>query len=126
MARLFLTPLQIPSVYSLHATISAVSNTYTLDAAAANEMTASAAVAANTTITVSNLSTIPSGYVWRCVFRFSYTSGAITFAAPAGFTAKAPITAPTLTAGRTYDIIARVLGGGTVVDYRYAGDGYTT
>lgn len=126
MARQFLTPAQLGSAYSLHQSIAAVSGTYTLDATAANEFTASAAVAGNITITASNLSNIPSGYVWRSVFRFAYTSGAITFAAPAGFTAKAPVSTPTLTAGRTYDVIARVLGGGTVIDYRYGGDGYTT
>lgn len=113
-------------VYSPRATLTASGSTYTLDAAAANEFVAGATVAGNITVTATNLASVPTNAVWRAVFRFAYSSGAITFSAPAGFTAKPPATTPTLTAGRTYDVIASVVGGGTVLDYRYGGDGYTT
>lgn len=111
--------------YSQHSTITASGSpsTYTLDAAAFNEFSASAAVAGNVTITASNLASVPSGQVWRAVFRFAYTSGAITLAAPAGATVKG--TLGTLTAGQTYDLIVRFIGGGSVLDYRLGG-GFTT
>ena len=107
--------------YSQHSTITASGSpsTYTLDAAAFNEFTASAAVAGNITITASNLASVPTGQVWRAVFRFAYTSGAITLAAPAGATVKG--TLGTLTAGQTYDLIVRFIGGGSVLDYRLGG-----
>jgi hypothetical protein len=54
-------------------------STYTLDVTAANEFITSAAIAAATNITLSNLSTIPSGYIWRGVLSFSYTSNTITW-----------------------------------------------
>jgi hypothetical protein len=115
-----------PSATSPHQFIAAASGVYTLDAAISNEFTANAAVAGNITITASNLSCIPFGHVWRCVFRFAYTSGAVTFAAPAGFVVKVPAATQALTAGRTYDVIARALGADTVIDFRYGGDGFTT
>ena len=111
--------------YSQHSTITASGSpsTYTLDAAGYNEFTASAAVAGNVTITASNLASVPSGQVWRAVFRFAYTSGAITLAAPAGTTVKGAL--GTLTAGQTYDLVVRFIGGGSVLDYRLGG-GFTT
>jgi hypothetical protein len=59
--------------------LTAASSTYTLDVQAGNEFVTGAAIAGATTITLSNLSTIPSGYLWRGVLSFSYTSGTITW-----------------------------------------------
>jgi hypothetical protein len=61
------------------ASLTASSSTYTLDVQAGNEFVTGAAIAGATTITLSNLSTIPSGYIWRGVLSFSYTSGTITW-----------------------------------------------
>lgn len=123
-----LVAADLPAVqYSPRLTISAVSSVYTLDAAATNEAVTGSAIAGNTTITASNLSSIPAGQVWRCALRFAYTSGAITFSAPAGYTAKPPATLPTLATGRTYKVIAECVGGESTIEWVYAnGDGYTT
>jgi hypothetical protein len=61
------------------ASLTASSGIYTLDVTAANEFVTGAAIAGATTITLSNLSTIPSEYIWRGVLSFSYTSGTITW-----------------------------------------------
>ena len=118
----------IPAVqYAPRLTISAVSSVYTLDAAATNEAVTGSAIAGNTTITASNLTSIPAGQVWRCVLRFAWTSGAITLSAPAGYTAKPPASLPTLVTGRTYKIIAECVGGESTLEWIYGnGDGYTT
>lgn len=52
---------------------------YTVDVQAANEFVTGAAIAGATTINLSNLANIPSGYVWRGVLSFSYTSGTISW-----------------------------------------------
>jgi hypothetical protein len=123
-----LVTADLPAVqYAPRVTISAVSSVYTLDAAATNEAVTGSAIAGNTTITASNLTSIPAGQVWRCVLRFAWTSGAITLSAPAGYTAKPPASLPTLVTGRTYKIIAECVGGESTLEWIYGnGDGYTT
>lgn len=112
--------------YSPRVTATAVGNVYTLDARITNEVVTAAPVAANTTITVGNLASVPIGSVWRGVLTFSYTSGAITLAGGTA-TAKPPASLPTLVAGRTYEIMARYVGGDSVLTWTYInGDGYTT
>ena len=54
-------------------------STYTLDVQAANEFVTAAAINGATTINLSNLNTIPNGYVWRGVLSFQYTSGTVTW-----------------------------------------------
>lgn len=50
-------------------------STYTLDVTAANEFVTAAAINGATTINLSNLGNLPTGYRWRGVFSFAYTSG---------------------------------------------------
>lgn len=118
MARQFLTPVILPTTYSLRQTVTAVSSTYTLDTAVANEFVTSAAIAGNVTINLANLASIPSGYVWRGVLRFSYTSGTITwFSGNTGYTVKWDGgSAMTPTASDQEGVIIEVVGGGTVIE----------
>jgi len=63
----------------IRSSLTASSGVYTLNVQAANEFVTGAAIAGATTINLSNLATIPSGYVWRGVLSFSYTSGTISW-----------------------------------------------
>jgi hypothetical protein len=63
----------------IRSSLTASAGVYTLDVQAANEFVTGAAIAGSTTINLSNLANIPSGYVWRCVLSFSYTSGTISW-----------------------------------------------
>ena len=93
-------------------------STYTLDVQAANEFVTAAAINGATTIDLSNLNTIPSGYVWRGVLSFEYTSGTVTwFGGNAGYTVMWDGgSAPTLTASEVETVIITVVGGGTTIE----------
>lgn len=96
-------------------TVTAVSNTYSLDVLLGNEFTAAAAIAGNTSITIANSSQIPSGYVWRCVFSFVYTSGTVTWFS--GSTVKWDGgVAPTLTVNDTETFVISITGGTSVIE----------
>jgi hypothetical protein len=99
-------------------TVTAVSNVYTLDVQAANEFVTAAAIAAATTINLSNLNTIPSGYLWRGVLSFQYTSGTISwFTGNSGYTVKWDGgTAMTPTASEVEKVVIEVVGGGTTIE----------
>jgi hypothetical protein len=94
------------------------SGTYTVDVTAANEFVTGAAIAGATTINLSNLASIPSGYVWRGVLSFSYTSGTISwFTGNAGYTVKWDGgTAMTPTANDVEKVVIEVVGGGTTIE----------
>ena len=99
-------------------TLTAAAGVYTLDVTAANEFITGAAIAGATTVNLSNLASIPSGYVWRGVFSFSYTSGTITwFSGNAGYTVKWDgNSAITPTAGEVETVVISVVGGGTTIE----------
>jgi len=63
----------------IRSSLTASSGVYTLDVQTANEFVTGAAIAGATTINLSNLANIPTGYVWRGVLSFSYTSGTISW-----------------------------------------------
>jgi hypothetical protein len=94
------------------------SGTYTVDVTAANEFVTGAAIAGATTINLSNLASIPSGYVWRGVLSFSYTSGTISwFTGNSGYTVKWDGgTAMTPTASEVEKVVIEVVGGGTTIE----------
>lgn len=98
--------------------VTAVSSVYTLDVRTANEFVTAAAINGATTINLSNLNTIPAGYVWRGVLTFSYTSGTVTwFGGNTGFTVKWDGgSAPTLTASEVETVIITVVGGGSTIE----------
>ena len=100
------------------ASLTASSGTYTVDVTAANEFITGAAIAGATTINLSNLASIPSGYVWRGVLSFQYTSGTVTwFTGNTGYTVKWDGgTAPTLTASDLETVVITVVGGGTTIE----------
>ena len=102
----------------LRSTVTAVSNVYTLNVQAANEFVTAAAINAATTVNLSNLNLIPTGYVWEGVFRFQYTSGTITwFSGNSGYTVKWDGNSAILaTSGEVETIVIRVVGGTTVID----------
>ena len=102
----------------LRSSVSAVSDVYTLDVQAANEFVTAAAINAATTINLSNLNTIPTGYVWRGVLSFAYTSGVVSwFTGNSGYTVKWDGgTAPTLTASETESVVITVVGGGSTIE----------
>ena len=94
--------------------LTASSGTYTLDVQAANEFVTGAAIAGATTISLSNLSNIPTGYVWRGGLSFSYTSGTITWFP--GFTVKWDGgTAMTPTTGEVEKVVIEVVGAVTPI-----------
>lgn len=98
--------------------VTVASGTYTLDVQAGNEFLTAAAINGATTINLSNLADIPSGYVWRGVLRFGYTSGTITwFSGNTGYTVKWDGgSAMTPTASDQEGVIIEVVGGGTVIE----------
>ena len=102
----------------LRQSVSVSGSTYTLDVQAANEFVTAAAINGATTINLSNLNTIPSGYVWRGVLSFQYTSGTVTwFGGNAGFTVKWDGgSAPTLTANELETMVITVVGGGNTIE----------
>ena len=102
----------------LRSSVTAASGVYTLDVQAANEFVTAAAINAATTINLSNLNTIPAGYVWRGVLTFSYTSGTVTwFSGNTGYTVKWDGgTAMTLTAGEVETVVISVVGGGNTIE----------
>jgi hypothetical protein len=121
----FVTLTAANSLFS-YVTLAASAGTYTLDASACNEFIASATVAGNITITVSNLTAVPAGRGWRGVFRFAYTSGVITLAAPAtpsGIVVKGAV--PNLNVGNTYSIVISYYSGILTLDYQFNA-GWTT
>ena len=93
-------------------------STYTLNVQAANEFITAAAIAGTTTIALSNLGTIPSGYVWRGVFSFVFTSGSVSFSGDAGFnTVKwdgGSALVPNV--GELETVIITVVGGGNTIE----------
>ena len=114
-----LVATDLPAVtYSLRQTVSAVSSTFTLDVTAANEFITNAAIAGAVTVNLSNVASIPSGYVWRGVLRFSYTSGTITwFSGNSGYTVKWDGgSAITPTANEQKGVIIEVVGGRTTIE----------
>jgi hypothetical protein len=100
------------------ASLTASSGTYTLDVTAANEFVTGAAIAGATTINLSNLANIPSGYIWRGVLSFAYTSGTISwFTGNSGYTVKWDGgTAMTLTASDVEKVVIEVVGGTTTIE----------
>jgi hypothetical protein len=106
------------AVAQLRQTVTAASSVYTLDATAANEFLTAAAIAGAITVNLSNLASIPSGYVWRGVLRFAYTSGTITwFSGNTGYTVKWDGgSAITPTASDQEAVIIEVVGGSTIIE----------
>lgn len=102
----------------VQSTVTVSTGVYTLDVQASNEFTTSAAINAATTINLSNLATIPSGYVWRGVLSFSYTSGTVTwFSGNTGYTVKWDgNSAIALTAGEVETVVITVIGGGSTIE----------
>ena len=111
--------LQLASnTMQIRRTVTAVSSVYTLDVLSANEFVTAAAIAGATTINLSNLANIPSGYIWRGVLSFAYTSGTITwFSGNSGYTVKWDGgTAITPTASERETVIIAVVGGETTIE----------
>lgn len=108
----------VGAAFTLRSSVAASNNVYTLDVTTANEFITAAAIAANTTINLSNLASIPSGYLWRGVLTFSYTSGTITwFSANTGFTVKWDGgSAMTPTASDVETVVITVVGGGSTIE----------
>lgn len=105
-------------VMQLRSSLTAASGVYTIDVLTGNEFVTGAAINGATTINLSNLDGIPSGYVWRGVLTFSYTSGAITwFSGNAGYTVKWDGgTAVTPTASDVETVVITVVGGTTTIE----------
>lgn len=99
-------------------TLTASASTYTLDVTAANEFLTGAAIAGATTINLSNLASIPSGYLWRGVLTFSYTSGTISwFTGNSTYTVKWDgNSAMTPTASEVEKVVIEVVGGTTTIE----------
>ena len=105
-------------IFQLVNTVTISGGIYTLDITASNEFVTAAAINGATTINLSNLANLPTGYRWRGVFSFSYTSGVISwFSGNAGYTVKWDGGfAPTPTAGETETVVIAVTGGGTTIE----------
>ena len=106
------------TTYQFRQTVTASSSTYTLDVTTANEFVTAAVIASAITINLSNLASIPSGYVWRGVLSFSYTSGTITwFSGNTGYTVKWDGgTAMTPTVSDVETVVISVVGGGSTIE----------
>jgi hypothetical protein len=106
------------SIVQNRSTITVSSGTYTLDVFAANEFLTAATIAGATTINLSNIASIPSGYIWRGVLTFAYTSGTISwFTGNAGYTVKWDGgTAMTPTASDVEKVVIEVVGGTTTIE----------
>jgi hypothetical protein len=115
------------SSYSLRQTSTASNNVYTLDVTTSNEFVTSAAIAGVTTVNLSNIPSIPSGYVWRGTIRFPFTSGSVSwFSGTTGYVAKQAGPTITLTTGKTYDTAINIVGGGSTIIVYSIQEGYTT
>ena len=99
----------------IRSSLTASAGVYTIDVQGANEFVTGAAIAGATTINLSNLANIPTGYVWRGVLSFSYTSGAISwFTGNTGATVKWDGgTAITPTASEVETVAITVVGTGS-------------
>jgi hypothetical protein len=108
-------------------TIAPSAGVYTIDVLAGNEFEASAAINGATTVNLSNLASLPSGYRWTGVLDFAYTSGTISwFTGNAGFTARWDRNTTLVpTAGETESVIIRVIGGRSVIRIAALGGGTT-
>ena len=106
------------TTYQVRQTVTVSSGVYTLNATAANEFVTAAAIAGATTINLSNLASIPTGYLWRGVLSFTYTSGVVSwFTGNTGYTVKWDGgSAPTLTANEVETVVISVMGGGTTIE----------
>ena len=98
--------------------VNAVSNIYTLDVKDSNEFVTAAAINGAVTVNLSNLDTIPVGYVWEGVLSFQYTSGSINwFGGNSGYTVKWDGNlAMALTPNEVETVIIRVVGGSNIID----------
>ncbi len=95
----------------------------TLDVTAANEFVTATATPINgaTTINLSNLASLPTGYRWRGVFSFAYTSGVLNwfpaFLATSGNQVKWDTgTAMVPTPNETETVVITYTGGSTVIE----------
>ena len=111
-------------------TVTAVSGIYTLDVTSGNQFLTSATIAGATTINLSNLNNIPSGYVWQGVITFQYTSGVISwFTGNSGYTVNwngVGATAMVPTVGKIEKVVIEVVGGGSVIRVSPLGGGSGT
>jgi len=100
-------------------TVTASSGIYTLDVTTGNQFITGAAIAGITTVNLSNLNNIPSGYVWQGVLTFQYNSGVISwFTGNSGYTVNwngLGGTAMVPTVGRIEKVVIEVVGGGSVI-----------
>lgn len=105
-------------VCELRSVITAASGVYSVDVQSANNFVTSAAINGATTVNLSNLANIPSGYLWRGVLSFTYTSGVVSwFTGNTGYTVKWDgDSAPTLTANEVETVVISVVGGGTTIE----------
>lgn len=103
---------------ALRTTVTAVSSVYTLDIRTSNEFVTAAAINGNVAINLDGLGALPSGYLWRGVLKFAYTSGTIAwFSGNTGYTVKWDGgTAMTPTAGEHEKVIIEVVGGDTTIE----------
>ena len=106
------------AVVQLRQSVVISGSTYTLDVTTSNEFVTSAAIAGAVTINLSNLASIPNGYIWRGVLRFAYTSGTITwFSGNTGYAVKWDGgSAVALTASDQEAVIVEVVGGSTIIE----------
>lgn len=96
--------------------VTAVSSVYTLDVQTANEFVTAAAINGAVTITLSNLSTIPNGYVWRGVLSFQFNGGSVAWST-SGYTVKWDGGTPLVpTVGELETVVITVVGGGTTIE----------
>ena len=106
------------SAVERRSSITAASGVYSVDVQSANNFVTSAAINGATTINLSNLASIPTGYLWRGVLSFTYTSGVVSwFTGNAGYTVKWDGgSAPTLTANEVETVVISVVGGGNTIE----------
>jgi len=98
-------------------TVTAVGSTYTLDVLTGNEFRFAAAVNGAVIVNLSNLASIPSGYTWRGVFSFTFTSGSVSFFSGNGQDKKWDgIFVPALTTGEDETFIVSVTGGVNTIE----------
>ena len=109
------------AVVQNRSTVTISGSTYTLDVQSANEFVTAAPIAGPVIINLSNLSTIPTGFLWRGVLTFSYTSGTITwFSGNSTYQQKwdgvgnTPPMVPT--AGDVEKVVIEVVGGTTTIE----------
>lgn len=105
-------------VCELRSVITVASGVYSVDVQSANNFVTSAAINGATTVNLSNLANIPTGYLWRGVLSFTYTSGVVSwFTGNTGYTVKWDGgSAPTLTANEVETVVISVVGGGNTIE----------